>query len=139
MPPVETAVPAGTAALPRRCPCLSGNGYPDCCGRLHRGEARAATAEQLMRSRYCAFAVGDEEYLLATWHPRTRPEAVELDGSMRWIRLDIERTVRGGLLDSIGLVEFTAYARQDGRRTRQHEVSRFEKIAGVWLYLDAAD
>jgi len=131
------SVPVGR--VPVRCPCLSGNEYAACCGRLHRGDARAATAEQLMRSRYSAFAVDDADYLLRSWHPRTRPETLELDDSVRWLRLDIERTVRGGMLDTEGIVEFTAYSRQNGQRARQHEVSRFEKVAGDWMYLDAVD
>ncbi|MCU1444859.1 YchJ family metal-binding protein [Cryobacterium sp.] len=124
-------------ALPAGCPCLSGNAYAECCGRLHRGEARAATAEILMRSRYAAFAVGDAGYLLRTWHPRTRPDFLELDPGVRWVRLDIEHTAGGGLGDTEGSVGFTAYARQEGRRTRQHEVSRFEKVSGTWLYVAA--
>jgi len=55
------------------------------------------------------------------------------------LRLDIERTVRGGMLDDTGLVEFTAFYRRDGVRGSQHEASRFEKVAGAWLYLDAMD
>lgn len=127
------------AVPPGRCPCLSGNVYLECCGRFHRGDARAVTAEQLMRSRYSAFAVNDAVYLLDTWHPRTRPETLELDPAVRWMRLDIDRIVRGGMLDTAGVVEFTAHARRDGQATQQHEVSRFEKVAGVWLYVDAAD
>ena len=60
----------------RRCPCGTGLPYDDCCGPLHAGSTAAATAEQLMRSRYSAFAVGDAAYLLATWHPSTRPAAL---------------------------------------------------------------
>ncbi|MFZ2176709.1 MAG: YchJ family metal-binding protein, partial [Rhodococcus sp. (in: high G+C Gram-positive bacteria)] len=56
-----------------RCPCLLGEPYDDCCGRYHRGVTTAPTAERLMRSRFSAFAVLDAEYLLATWHPSTRP------------------------------------------------------------------
>lgn len=97
------------------------------------------TAEKLMRSRYAAFAVGDDAYLLRTWHPATRPDTLELDPAVRWLRLDIERTVRGGMLDDTGLVEFTAFYRRDGVRGSQHEASRFEKVAGAWLYLDAMD
>ncbi len=92
-----------------------------------------------MRSRYSAFVVGDDGYLLRTWHPRTRPDAVELDPSVRWMRLDIDRTERGALFDTTGIVEFTAHSRQDGRRAQQHEISRFEKVTGAWLYLDAVD
>ncbi|TFD94055.1 hypothetical protein E3T61_03410 [Cryobacterium lactosi] len=121
-----------------RCPCLSGNTYDACCGRLHCGDAAAATAEELMRSRYAAFAVGDGAYLLRTWHPLTRPAALELDPAVRWTRLDIDRTVRGRMFDTEGVVEFTAYSRHNGRRTRQHEISRFLKVSGAWLYLDAA-
>ena len=49
------------------CPC-GGGLYGRCCGPLHRGEQRALTAEQLMRSRYSAFARGEVDYLIAT-HP----------------------------------------------------------------------
>lgn len=137
MPTSEPAAAPATPA-PVRCPCLSGESYESCCERLHRGEARAVTAAQLMRSRYAAFAVGDVAYLLRSWHPDTRPHTLELDPTVRWVRLDIERTVHGGVLESTGTVEFTAFFRQDGVRQSQHEVSRFEKVAGAWLYLDAA-
>lgn len=122
---------------PRRCPCGTGLGYAECCGPLHSGAAPAATAEQLMRSRYSAFAVGDPAYLLATWHPRTRPSALELDPGVRWIGLDVLRTEGGGLLAGEGTVEFTAHRIADGERGEQHEVSRFVREDGAWRYLDA--
>jgi SEC-C motif-containing protein len=65
------------------CPCGSGYLYPDCCGPLHDGEAPAPTAMALMRSRYCAFALGRAGYLLDTWHPSTRPDQLELDDRIR--------------------------------------------------------
>ena len=130
----ETSTPA---QRPRPCPCLSGNPYDECCGRFHRGEAFAPTAEALMRSRYAAFAVGDPDYLLATWHPLTRPEQVELDADVRWLRLEIERTAEGGPFDSAGVVEFTAYSRSAGAAAQQHEVSRFVRLDRRWVYLDA--
>jgi SEC-C motif-containing protein len=98
--------------------------------------AAAPTAEALMRSRYCAFALGDAAYLLVTWHPSTRPEPFELDADLRWTRLDIERTVRGGPFDTDGVVEFTAYCRNNGTPQKQHEVSRFVKLDRRWVYLD---
>lgn len=119
-----------------RCPCLSGEGFGACCGRLHRGEADAATAEALMRSRFSAFAVGDAGYLLRSWHSSTRPADLELDEELRWYRLDIEGTSRGGLLDADGTVEFTAYYRGAGERGSQHENSRFVREGGRWVYLD---
>ena len=125
-----------------RCPCLSGETYGACCGRLHRGEAAAATAEALMRSRFSAFAIGDAGYLLRTWHPSTRPAALQLDDSLRWYRLDILATARGGLLDAEGMVEFVAHHKVPGVRGSagsQHERSRFSKDTGAWTYVDGVD
>lgn len=119
-----------------RCPCLSGETYGNCCGRFHSGSASAPTAEALMRSRYSAFAVGNAPYLLATWHPDHRPDQLDLDPELEWRRLDILATSGGGPLDSTGTVEFTAHYRQDGQRGSQHELSRFVRENGQWLYLD---
>ncbi len=119
-----------------RCPCLSGLTYAECCDRLHRGDAVAPTAEALMRSRYSAFAVGDVGYLDRTWHHRTRPAALTLDTGRRWYRLDILATSRGGLLDTEGTVEFRAFYRTDDGPGSQHEVSRFVRERGAWLYVD---
>lgn len=117
------------------CPCLSGEQYADCCGRFHRGEADAPTAEQLMRSRYSAFVVQDPDYLLRTWYPGTRPAELELDSEIQWRRLDIVSTRRGGPLDSEGVVEFKAYFRQAGERGVHHETSRFLRTDRRWYYV----
>ncbi|MCX6498754.1 MAG: YchJ family protein [Arthrobacter sp.] len=118
------------------CPCLSGEQYADCCGRFHRGEAEAPTAEQLMRARYSAFVVLDAGYLLRTWYPGTRPAGLELDPAVQWRRLDIVSTGRGGPLDTEGTVEFKAYFRHDGERGVQHETSRFRREDRRWYYVD---
>ena len=119
-----------------RCPCLSGLTYDACCGRLHTGEAIAQTAEQLMRSRFSAFAVHRPDYLLATWHPTTRPATLELDDDQRWYRLDILATRAGGPFDTTGVVEFEAYYRAPTGNGSQHEISRFTREDRRWLYLD---
>jgi SEC-C motif-containing protein len=117
---------------PRRCPCGTGLTYAECCGRLHDGTASAATAEQLMRSRYSAFAVGAPGYLLSTWHSTTQPRELELDPAIRWLGLDVLATTGGGMLAAEGTVEFVArYAGGE-----QHEVSRFVREEGSWRYLD---
>ena len=120
----------------RRCPCGTGLPYDECCGPLHAGTGRAATAEQLMRSRYSAFAVGDPAYLLATWHPGARPRELELDPGVRWTGLDVLATDGGGLLATEGTVEFRASWRDGAQRGEQHEVSRFVREDGAWRYLD---
>lgn len=121
---------------PTRCPCLSGLPYGECCAPLHRGERTAPTAEALMRSRYSAFAVGDAAYLRATWHPRTRPADLDLDPGTRWLRLDVLATGAGGPFDTAGTVEFRAHFRDAAGRGSLHEVSRFVREAGSWLYVD---
>ena len=123
---------------PRRCPCGTGLPYAECCGRLHDGTAAAGTAEQLMRSRYSAFAIGDAAYLLATWHPTTRPASLELDRSVRWTGLDVLTSTGGGLLAREGTVEFRAWYVLDRVTGAQHEVSRFLRDDGAWRYLDGA-
>lgn len=129
---------------PSRCPCGSGASYAACCGPLHRGRVTglvtAPTAERLMRSRFSAFAVGDAAYLLLTWDPTTRPATIELDPDVEWDRLDILGTTAGREHDPAGTVEFVAHFRdlRSGRAGRQHEHSRFRRVAGQWHYLDAA-
>ncbi|GGN05851.1 hypothetical protein GCM10009721_36770 [Terrabacter tumescens] len=94
-----------------------------------------------MRSRYTAFATGDDAYLLRTWHPRTRPTRVDLDPGTRWTGLTVLRTESGGPGDEDGVVEFVARWTEPsgpaGRgRGELHEVSRFARRAGRWLYVD---
>ncbi|MDN5755734.1 MAG: YchJ family protein [Arthrobacter sp.] len=124
-----------------RCPCLSGEVFGACCGPVHADRAAggpgAATAEALMRSRYSAFVTGDAAYLLASWHPSTRPAELDLDPSMSWRRLDIVDTVAGGPFEGTGIVEFAAHYRQDGRRGVQRERSTFLREDGRWFYLEA--
>ncbi|WP_229401660.1 YchJ family protein [Micromonospora okii] len=119
------------------CPCGTGQPYPQCCGRLHRGEADATSAEALMRARFSAFAVGDADYLLRSWHPTTRPARLRLDPGQRWTRLEILGTERGGLLDNAGTVAFRAHYREAGAPGTLTEHSRFTREDGRWVYLDA--
>jgi SEC-C motif-containing protein len=89
-----------------------------------------------MRSRYSAFAVGDAAYLLATWHPTTRPRTLELDPHQRWTRLDIVGERRGGPADAAGVVEFRAHYRRNGDDGELHERSSFVRDDGEWRYVD---
>lgn len=89
-----------------------------------------------MRSRFSAFAVGDIDYLLASWHPSTRPDELELDADVRWYRLDILDRVAGGPLDSHGTIEFEAFYKGADRGS-QRERSLFVREGGRWYYLSA--
>lgn len=118
-----------------RCPCLSGNTFDDCCAPLLQG-APAPTAERLMRSRFTAFARRDAEHLRRTWHPSTRPEAIDLDPDLQWKRLVIIDHVAGGPFDREGVVEFEAFWRQGPDRGSLHERSRFVREDKHWYYVD---
>lgn len=120
----------GLSGRPARgtCPCGSGVAYRLCCGRYHDGEP-APTPEALMRSRYCAFALRLADYLLATWHPTTRPRGVDLDPGRSWDRLEVV-SARGRR------VRFRAHFTLGGRAGVLEEDSRFERVAGRWFYVD---
>ena len=89
-----------------------------------------------MRSRYSAYVLGLEAYLLATWHPSTRPAALDLAGetATKWLGLE----VKGQQLSdaSHATVEFVARYRIAGRGHRLHEISRFVREDGRWFYVD---
>ena len=88
-----------------------------------------------MRSRFTAFAVGDEAYLLASWHPDTRPPSIDLDDGTRWLHLSIDDVVDGSPFHDTGVVEFTAVYRDGADRGELHERSTFARVDGRWLYV----
>lgn len=118
------------------CPCGRPRPYAECCGPLHAGAAAATEAEALMRSRYCAYVLGLADYLLATWHPSTRPAALDLDEAPRpkWLGLEVKRFEATGA--DTAVVEFVARCRIAGRGHRMHEVSRFVREEARWYYID---
>lgn len=118
------------------CPCGSGEPFGRCCLPLHTGEEQADTAEQLMRSRYSAYAVGDLDYIWRSWHPRTRPDELNPDAGLQWTGLEIVDTTAGGPGDEVGEVEFRAHYREGRRTGTLHERSRFAVRARRWFYLD---
>ncbi|MBO9331008.1 hypothetical protein GHR37_17820 [Achromobacter xylosoxidans] len=119
------------------CPCGSSQAYPECCGRWHDGPLalQAPSAEALMRSRYSAFVLDKLPYLLATWHPSTRPAALEPNPpDLKWLGLTVKQA-RDQDADH-ATVEFVARSRQAGRAHRLHELSRFVREDGKWYYVD---
>ncbi|MFG2824965.1 YchJ family protein [Kitasatospora sp. NPDC048365] len=128
--------PSPSPAAPEACPCGLPARYAECCGRLHRGEAQAATAELLMRSRFSAFTVHDEAYLLRSWAPETRPAEVDFDPELRWERLEVLGATEGGAFHTEGTVEFRAHYRVGREAGALRENSRFRREAGAWVYVD---
>jgi SEC-C motif domain protein len=134
---------------PAACPCGAG-AYASCCGPLIAGRQLAGTAEQLMRSRYSAFAHAAKdpqaiEHLLRT-HPELgqteaeRRKGLKASGrNLQWVGLSVLEIQDGGPLDSHGTVTFEACWRdREGRAGVLRECSRFGRgESGEWLYLEA--
>lgn len=89
-----------------------------------------------MRSRYSAFVLDLRDYLLGTWHPRTRPPEIEApEPGLKWLGLDVKKAA---LLDADrGMVEFVARSKWGGRAHRLHEISEFVREDGRWYYTRA--
>ncbi|NID17487.1 YchJ family protein [Luteibacter yeojuensis] len=126
-----------TPSLVQPCPCDGETPYSACCGQWHGGLA-APTAEALMRSRYSAYKLGLEEYLLETWHPSTRPSSLGLSTQSpkpTWLGLSVKR--HENPTPDTAIVEFVARLRMGGGSAeRMHEVSRFVREDGRWYYVD---
>ncbi|QBQ56017.1 YchJ family protein [Nitrosococcus wardiae] len=122
-----------------KCICDSGMAYEECCGLYLSGEKYTPTAEALMRSRFTAFAIKDEAYILETWDPAKRPPKVDFPKTpIEWNRLEIVEKKKGGNKDTKGIVEFKAYYLLDNEEYVVNEISRFRKEQGRWYYLDGA-
>lgn len=88
-----------------------------------------------MRSRYSAFVLCNEPYLLATWHPGKRPASVSFDRNQKWLGLRIVDARVTGAASSE--VEFIArYRVGGGSAARHHERSRFVREGDHWFYVD---
>ena len=137
-------MPAGFASSSAagRCPCGRGI-YRSCCEPLHRGEKRAETAEQLMRSRYSAFVLAEVEYLLATHPEPDRDETVRRNELMRscrqtrWQGLKIRDVQGGGCDDMEGTVMFEARYRGGVLKETSLFQRRNGSPEGDWLYVRA--
>lgn len=124
------------------CHCGKDAIFDECCGRFIAVGARPSTAEELMRSRYSAYAIGAVDYLIRTVHPKTRefhrPESVgDFSSANKWLGLEIIATEFGGREDKTGVVEFRAkYRDSSGIERVHHEKSNFRKELGRWFFVD---
>ena len=89
-----------------------------------------------MRSRYTAYTLGREDYLLATWHPSTRPASLGLAQELpaKWLGLEVKRHEAQD--NERAIVEFVARYKVQGRAHRLHETSHFVREHGRWFYVD---
>ena len=87
------------------CPCESGKPFTQCCQPYIEQISDAPTAEALMRSRYTAFVLKNEDYLGYSWHPDTCPKNIHLNENTQWLGLKIKNTVAGDINDCTGEAE----------------------------------
>lgn len=115
------------------CPCHSGLSFSGCCERILQGKKIADSAEQLMRSRYSAFSLGNIDYLKSSWHPDFVPNNLSIDSGVKWLNLKILHTDQNG---DKAQVEFEASFLSAGLVDALHESSRFVRQQGKWFYTD---
>ena len=88
-----------------------------------------------MRSRYSAFVLCNEQYLLATWHRSKRPDSVPFSANVKWLGLRIVDARSTGAASAE--VEFVARSKaSNAAAVRLHERSRFVFEDGRWFYVD---
>ena len=125
----------------QQCPCGSGQSYDDCCGRYHSNKALPETAEQLMRSRYCAFVLKLDQYLINTRHPGKRQQdtIAQLQHTFAntiWLGLEILSKEKGTRADKDGFVSFAASYKDNNGEDVLYERSCFHKEGDQWYYVE---
>jgi SEC-C motif domain protein len=121
------------------CPCGSAQ-YDQCCQPLHLWQKKALTAEQLMKSRYSAFAKQEITYIVATT-ALGQQQALDVKAiaewsqSNQWIKLDVVQA-KEKLDKNHAQVEFKAHFHDGQQAQTHHEISHFVYHAGQWYFLD---
>lgn len=127
--------------MEKPCPCQSGKSFEACCAPFLQGQSLPETAEQLMRSRYSAYATSTVPYLKDTLWPRYQKtwnptEVAEYCAQTQWIGLEILATEKGQANDAIGSVLFVAKYLAGGKIGKQRELSLFKKRKDRWYYVE---
>lgn len=120
------------------CPCHSQQTYTNCCEPFHKNTQKARTPEQLMRSRYCAYALKLSQYIFDTYHSDKQAdlslgELEEWAKATTWLKLEVSKT-------SDTTVTFIATYAENRKLYKIEEHSRFEQEQinqqKVWRYVD---
>jgi len=121
------------------CCCCSGHLFSECCQPVLQDLSLAGTPLALMRSRYTAYVLGNEKYLLDSWAPATRPQALSLEENrVKWLGLTIHSAETVLPADSVGRVDFSARFIEGDQVAVLRENSRFIREKGLWYYLDGS-
>lgn len=125
------------------CHCGSGIAYSDCCEPVITGARAAETAEQLMRARYAAYVGVQMDFVFETTHPDHR-EGYDHAGTKEWAEnsewqgLEVIDTIKGGVEDTVGQVEFIARFSENGEQREHHENARFVRENNHWFFTEGS-
>jgi len=127
-----------------KCPCTSGKEFAACCEPILTKKQKASTAEQLMRSRYTAYATGNVDWIVDSQSPDgrqfvDRKATEQWSRSATWHRMEILQTTDGGPDDNEGFVDFKAYYTIGTEDITHHEVASFRKEDGEWFFVDGIE
>jgi SEC-C motif-containing protein len=127
-----------------KCPCTSGQEFADCCEPIIQQKRKAATAEQLMRSRYSAYALHHIDWIHESQSPDgrqfvDRKATEEWSRRAMWHRMEVLEVKDGGVDDTEGIVDFKAYYTIGGEDITHHEIASFRKEDGVWYFVDGIE
>ena len=125
------------------CFCGSGNTFEQCCQQIIAGVKKADTPEQLMRSRYSAYAIKDSKYLFdstakAQQSSQLKDEISDWANQTKWLKLDvIEATdvqISTFSINTPAIVEFNALYLYKNRLYQMNERSYFIIEDEQWKY-----
>jgi SEC-C motif-containing protein len=127
-----------------KCPCTSGRDYAACCEPIVEQKRKAETAEELMRSRYTAYALGKIDWIVESQSPdgrqfMDRRATEEWSRRAEWHRMEVVETKDGGPDDAEGFVDFKAYYTIAGEDITHHEVASFRKVGDTWYFVDGVE
>ena len=121
------------------CKCGTNKNYLDCCGAYITNMKAPETPEQLMRSRYTAYAMSNMDYIANTMCGRASNgfdinDALLMANQTQWLRLEVLNSKLKN--KNIGFVEFKAYYMAQGNHYILHEISEFQHKNGKWFYVN---
>lgn len=123
------------------CHCGIGESFETCCKPFLTRKKKASSAEELMRTRYSAFAEGNIDYIMDTHDPDTVGQ-IDRDGTEEWakasdwLKLEILDKERGEGDDNFGRVDFVATYKLKGATVEHRESATFRQADGVWYFTD---
>lgn len=136
-----------------QCPCGSNNSFKQCCFLVINEELKAISPEQLMRSRYSAYATKSADYIYQTYAESSKEQQSINDISewaqeTKWLRLTIHSASEHTLEmnnsainaaneeQNFPTVCFSAYYEHQSKYYLMKETSRFIFEENQWRYLD---